>query len=215
MSRSSSGLEHLFGSLTRIKVLRLFLRDPQTPFYVRQMARGTRSHINAVRRELQNLERLGAVRAEQAVVDTENPIRGPASQRKYYRLNPGFVLLPELRALITKADLLLEQSIARKLHGLGSVSYLALTGRFVGDPLNQTDMLVVGSVNRRRLREMVRSFESELGRELNYTVMTSKEFKYRKDVTDRFLYSILEGKRVVLVDLPAGRQGRAAGGILV
>lgn len=214
MARSSSGIEHLFGSLTRIKILRLFLRDPEVSFFVRQAARATRSHINAVRRELQNLERLGAVRAGNAPSGTDL-VRGPASQRKYYELNPTFVLLPELRALITKADLLLEQSIAHRLHTLGAISYLALTGRFVGDTENQTDMLVVGTINRRRLKEIVRGFESELGREVNFTVMSPKEFRYRMDVTDRFLYSILEGRKMVLVDLPAGRHGRASGGILV
>lgn len=208
MARSSSGIEHLFGSLTRIKILRLFLRDPEVSFFVRQAARATRSHINAVRRELQNLERLGAVRAGNAPTGTEREVRGPASQRKYYELNPTFVLLPELRALITKADLLLEQSIARRLHTLGAISYLALTGRFVGDTENQTDMLVVGTINRKRLKEIVRGFESELGREVNFTVMSPKEFRYRMDVTDRFLYSILEGRKMVLVD-------RASGGILV
>ena len=30
--------------------------------------------------------------------------------------------------------------------------------------------------------------------------MDTKEFKYRRDITDIFLYDILEGKKIVVID---------------
>ena len=39
-----------------------------------------------------------------------------------------------------------------------------------------------------------------MGRPINYTLMDMKEFKYRKDITDIFLYSILEGSKIIVVD---------------
>ena len=30
--------------------------------------------------------------------------------------------------------------------------------------------------------------------------MTPQEFKYRSDITDRFLYDILENKKIVVID---------------
>jgi hypothetical protein len=39
-----------------------------------------------------------------------------------------------------------------------------------------------------------------LGKELNYTIMGNQEFKYRRDITDVFLYDILEGRKLVVID---------------
>ena len=48
-------LEHLFGSKTRVRLLRLFLHHPEEAFFVRELARKTHFQMNAVRRELENL----------------------------------------------------------------------------------------------------------------------------------------------------------------
>ena len=44
------------------------------------------------------------------------------------------------------------------------------------------------------------AFHYELGKELNYTIMGNQEFKYRRDITDVFLYDILEGRKLVVID---------------
>ncbi len=63
-----------------------------------------------------------------------------------------------------------------------------------------TDVLIVGNVNRVKLRRLLRRFQRDFDRELSYTVMTPAEFKYRNDLTDRFLYTILESPKIVIVD---------------
>jgi len=63
-----------------------------------------------------------------------------------------------------------------------------------------TDILIVGRLNRKKLRNLIRRFEKELNREINYTLMSFAEFKYRKDITDKFLYHVLENKRVEVIN---------------
>jgi len=75
-----------------------------------------------------------------------------------------------------------------------------LTGIFVGIEGFVTDLLLVGAVNRKKLAKIVREFEKELNHSINYTVMSSPEYKYRQDITDRFLYDILEGRKIVIID---------------
>ncbi len=53
---------------------------------------------------------------------------------------------------------------------------------------------------RDQLGRLIRKYERELGSEINYTVMSYPEFKYRKDITDHFLYDILESKHLTLVN---------------
>ncbi|MDP3771468.1 MAG: hypothetical protein Q8R16_04160, partial [bacterium] len=63
-----------------------------------------------------------------------------------------------------------------------------------------TDAVIVGKLNRPLLARLMRQFERDLGRPMNYTVMSEREFRYRWDVGDRFLYGILEGKKIVVID---------------
>ncbi|MFC1703028.1 hypothetical protein ACFLZO_01030 [Patescibacteria group bacterium] len=121
-------------------------------------------------------------------------------QRKYFRINTESVLYPELRALFLKARVLLEKNFVRKVSQTGSLSHLSLTGYFVGVEDAPTDIFIVGRLNRAKLIAVISNFEREVGREINYTVMTPQEYKYRRDVTDKFLYSILESKKIAVID---------------
>lgn len=183
-------LEQLFGSKTRVRLLRLFLHNPEQAFFVRQLSRKIGAQINGVRNELDNLVQLGII----SVAGT------PHQQKKFYGINSASLLYPELRELFVKARAMCEKDFVHKIGQTGTVSYLLLTGFFVGLAGGPTDIFVVGRVNRDKLAAVIRVFEREVGRELNYTIMTPQEFKYRRDVTDRFLYSILESKKIVVVD---------------
>jgi predicted transcriptional regulator len=52
-------LNKLFGSNSRVKILKLFLTNPNEKYYIRQIARDLKLQINSVRRELENLEKFG------------------------------------------------------------------------------------------------------------------------------------------------------------
>ncbi|MBU2508877.1 hypothetical protein KKE33_00630, partial [Patescibacteria group bacterium] len=96
-------LEHLFGSKTRVKLLTLFLHNPDSLFFVRELTRLIDTQINAVRRELENLVELGLIN-EADKESTED--KRPGLKRKYYTMNQDFPLMQEIRVLITKAHVL-------------------------------------------------------------------------------------------------------------
>ncbi|MFH1171613.1 MAG: winged helix-turn-helix domain-containing protein [bacterium] len=181
-------LEQLFGSRTRVKLLRLFLVNPGEQFFVREITRRIDEQINSVRRELANLEDLGLL--EEKTRD----------RKRYYRLNISCVLYPELRALILKSRIAIEQNLVSKLKNMGSISFVTLTGVFTGVEDAKTDVLIVGRVNRKQIRSLMKKLQVNFDSEIRYTVMNLREFNYRRDITDRFLYTILENKRVTLID---------------
>jgi hypothetical protein len=212
-SIDSGGLEQIFGSATRVKLLKLFLNDPDKAYFVREISRIISSQINSVRRELMNLKNLGII------VEVERPakkqyiipkkergslelkkIKAGDESKKFFKADRCFILFPELKALILKADFLLEKNFAREVGKIGTVDYLALTGDFVGLPNALIDLIIVGKFNKKRLSGLINNFEKDFGRTINYTVMTKQEFVYRKDITDRFLYDILESKKIVMVN---------------
>ncbi len=181
-------LEQLLSSRTRVKLLKLFFLNPEQAYFIRQMVRKTAEHLNSIRRELKNLLALELVK------ETEE------GKKKFYRVNIEHPLHPEMKALLFKAQVWQQKRTLRDLQRVGRIKYLALTGFFVGLDFTMTDMLIVGSVNRLKLKRILQRFQSDFDRQLNYTVMTPSEFKYRNDLTDRFLYTILENPKIVIVD---------------
>lgn len=212
-------LEQLFGSKTRTKLLKLFLLNPQEAFFIRELTRKIDTQINSVRRELQNLQecdivevvqitddmlKLDGVRAEEknfeAVTESKKSTAADKQAKKYFRMNTNFVLYTELRNLFLKSPLLFQNEFIRELKNFGTIDFAMMTGFFVDRNDVTVDLLIVGDVTRPKLVKLIASFEKELEREINYTTMTTEEFIYRKSLTDRFLFQILEGKRIVIID---------------
>lgn len=181
-------LEQLLSSRTRVKLLKLFFLNPTQSYFIREMARKSGEHLNSIRREVDNLSKLVLVKGTEV------------QKKKYYSVNAQHPLYPELKALLFKAQVLQQKQTLRELQRIGRIKYLALTGFFTGLDHTLTDILIVGSVNRLKLRRLLRRFQSDFDRPLNYTVMTPAEFKYRNDLTDRFLYTIMENPKIVIVD---------------
>jgi len=204
-------LEKLFGSKARVKILKLFLLHPGEKFFIRQLSRDLKLQLNSVRRELDNLETFGiltsVIKADEAdgkKKGTSGQVllrQGPGGQeKKYFRANPEFVLFDEIKALIVKAQILYEKDFVNKLQAIGRVKLLLLTGIFVNNPNTLIDILIVGKINKVKLVKLIGELEVELGKEINYTVFNSREFKYRRDITDIFLYGILDGRKMVVID---------------
>jgi hypothetical protein len=195
-------LEQLFGSKTRVRLMRLFLDNPESKYYVRELTRRIGAQINAVRTELLKLKALDLVVEvdEDGQPTAANSGRGDSRQKRFYQLNTDALIYPELKALFLKSRVLLEKDLVRKLSAAGSISYLALTGLFVGEENAPTDLLVVGRIRKEKLAKLITGFEHELGREINYTALSPQEYRYRKEMTDRFLFSILESKKLTVID---------------
>ncbi|KKW33221.1 MAG: polymerase subunit beta protein [Candidatus Uhrbacteria bacterium GW2011_GWA2_53_10] len=198
MSKPGFKLEQLFGSQTRARLLGLFLLHPTSAFFVRELTRKIGAQLNSVRRELKNLVELGLV-AEQVASEASKKSTSLAEKKKYYTVNVQSILYEDLRSLFSKVQILLKQNLVQEIEQKGIVEYLVFTGRFLGAPV-ATDVLIVGDLDQKNLQKVMSQFETELGQEINYTLLPKEEFLYRRQVSDRFLLSILESDKVVMVN---------------
>ncbi len=191
-------VEQLFGSKTRVKLLSLFFNNPGRPFYVREITRKIDEQINSVRRELANLLSVGLVSSD------------GANNRLYYEVNPKYEYYEQLRSIFTSIpakskdpvvkEMREEDKIIKKLKSAGSISFAFLTGSFARETSTNVDIFIVGDVNKARLAKAVADLEKELGRELNYSALTPEEYDYRLGLNDRFVSSILEARKIVIID---------------
>ncbi|MGD0284375.1 MAG: transcriptional regulator [Candidatus Saccharimonadales bacterium] len=188
-------IEQLFGSKTRVKLLRLFFSNPNRSFYVREITRKIDEQINSVRRELANLLSIGIISS-----DTTN-------NRLYYEVNQAYELYEPLHMMfgVNPSEIKAESPTPKttepdSLKSLGNVDLAIYTGQFTRDVAAEVDILIVGDINRTRLANYITALESDEGKELRYTLMDKKEFNYRRQIKDRFLTDLLTSKMQVLVD---------------
>lgn len=192
-------LEHLFGSSTRLKLLRIFYSHPDRAFFVRELARLAEIQLNAIRRELANLENLGII--EQVVAGQSKEEETGTERSKYYRLKMGYYLFDELSSLLGKTQIMEENNFLDLLRKkAGDLKLMILTGFLTSAEDISTDILLVGNLKQVAVAKVIKDFEKFLNRPIRYTLMTEKEFSERREIGDKFLYSIFEAKHNLVVD---------------
>ena len=182
-------LNDLLISKVRVKILELFLSNPDQSYHVREIVRRVSEEINAVRRELARLEKINFLVSEWR------------ANRRLYSAKKDFLFYPELLSIINKTSGL-GGAILENKNKLGKVKYAMLSGSFVrGKPFNQidVDLIVVGTIVLPELGTLVRAEETRRDREINFTPMTEEEFNFRKHRRDPFLMNILSKPRVMLI----------------
>ncbi|MFH0840692.1 MAG: winged helix-turn-helix domain-containing protein [bacterium] len=200
-------LSKLFGSNTRHKILKLFLLNPNEKFYVREVSRALGLQLNSVHRELNNLEDIGLLITFKEVVAEENESgekvkkkKVNTQEKKYYQINKDFTFYDEIKSLIVKSQVLYEKGFTEKLKKIGDIKILILTGLFIGKIDSEIDLFIVGKFSAPRVEKIVKELEEELLKEVNYSIMTEDEFKYRREIADIFIYNIIDGEKIVIID---------------
>ncbi len=170
-------LKNLFTSSTRIKLLTLFLLHPDDEYFIRELTRKLDEQINSVRRELDNLKKIGLLKSKFKL------------RKKFYVVDKNFVIFQELRSIILKT-MSNHEEISKKLSKCGNVDYMVLSGIFVNK--NSTvDLLMVGdNINKDRLETILNS-EVATKRPVRYSILSKDDFLYRLECKDRFLTDIL------------------------
>jgi len=193
-------LEQLFGSKTRVRLLKLFFRESARAFFVRELTRELGTQINAVRREITVLLKTTLIKETTPPGQVDMAAAG-ARLRKYYMLNTDSILYSEMQALLVKSQVLGQEELIGDLkRSAGELELLVLTGRFAQDLDAQVDILIVGSLKPRTIAKLISTYEKQFGFEIRYTTMTPAEYKERKQMMDKFLYSIFESKHAVVLD---------------
>lgn len=182
-------LHKLLGSQTRAKVLTLFLTHPDEQIYIREVARRCGEHPYSVQQELLRLEEIGLLRSRRD--------RG----RRYYGVNPQFSLYMELKRIVLKTAGI-GDAIRAELGRMGSIERAFIYGSVAEgkeDALSDIDLMVIGDVKIRALSEVIDRLEQLLGRSINYTVYSPKEYREKMRRGDPFLRAVDEGQKVELL----------------
>ena len=169
-------LKKLFTSNVRIKLLRLFLLNQGEEHYIRQLTRDLDEQINSVRRELNNLKKIGLLRSRMKF------------RKKYYYINPNFIFLNELTGIFRKSESSITE-IVKRITSFGEVKVLVFSGIFI-EKSASVDLLIVGGIDREQLTNYLNN-ELPLKRAVKFTIMSEEDFNYRIKCKDKFISDLV------------------------
>lgn len=188
-------IDALFGSKTRVKLLHLFLNNPGTPFYVREITRLIDEQINSVRRELSNMLNVGIITSDSS------------DNKLYYEVNQRYEHYVPLRSIFADEKAKPSQTAAARtadwhslVEQLKGIRIAILGGVLVQGSLSKVDILFVGDESQTKISRLIKTIEKTEGREINYSLIPYDEFYYRLSIRDKFITEILNGKHNVLID---------------
>lgn len=215
-------IEQLFGSKTRVKLLKLFFSNPNRPFYVREITRKVEEQINSVRRELANMLSLGLITSDNA------------NNKLYYEVNQKYEHYGALQSMFadvgtnpqtkevskneTKSkkdtkttttkkqseskhdDSLVELPEAQKWAKAGNIVGIAYSGIYTRDETAGVDIVVVGDVVLSKVEAVVGELEKENNKQLQFAVIEPDEWLYRGQVRDKFWVKFMSAKKQIVLD---------------
>lgn len=171
-------IEALISSKTRIKLLLKFFLNSSNRAYLRGLEDEFGESTNAIRLELNKLEKAGMVNSD---------VEG---NKKYFKANTKHPLFFDLNSIIRKyvgIDTIIENVISQ----LGEVERVYLTGEFAkGLDNNVIDLELVGNVNTNYLTDLIQKAEPLVKRKIRYVIYSVEEFaalKQTKNGNERLL----------------------------
>jgi len=196
-------LEHLFESVAKARILRLFMQNMEQSFTIGEIAERIQLKPPVVGKEIRKLIRIDllnerpiitqAIKKKNKTSKKKEKKPSPSSKKMLYNVNQQFPLLNELQDLVIKSYIASRKLITQEIKKLGHIKLAVISGIFVDNEKARTDILVIGDkIEKRKFDSFLLHLESELGRSLRYTSMETSEFKYRMEMYDRFLRDILE-----------------------
>ncbi|HRY62601.1 MAG TPA: hypothetical protein P5056_02445 [Candidatus Paceibacterota bacterium] len=188
-------LGKLFGSENRVKIMRLFLIGPEITFIKEDVSKRCRVSKESALKELNLLKKI------KFLEDKKIKQEGNKKSVVGLKLNQDFVYIDSIKELLLGSDIAKGDDLAKKMRGIGKVKLVVTSGIFMDNENSPADLLVVGdSIKRKTLSNIIKTIESEIGREIRYSVLDTEDFKYRMTVYDRFVREIMDLPHNKIID---------------
>lgn len=168
-TKTSSLLDTLITSKTRIKMLLKFFTNSHATAYLRGMAEEFGESTNAIRHELNNLSKAGYL------ISTEE------GRTILYRANINHPLYNEVKNLVHKY-LGIDKIINNILSRLGDLRLAFIVGDYAkGKDTGTIELVLVGVVEKNYLAKVVEKAKNLLHRNIRIEVLSSEDFENNKD----------------------------------
>ena len=182
-------LEVLFDSKTKPKVLKLFFQNEGVFFNLKEVSKKCQVSRDKAKREVRSLQKIKLLQ-----VKTQKG-------KKIFSLNPKFIFLNEIRSMIFRASPLYLGDLKKLFRKDKKIKLVAVSGVFLQEERSPVDILIVGDrIKKSRLSPIIKKLESEVGKEIKWSLMPQEEFDYRFKMHDRFLKDVFDHAHKRIID---------------
>jgi len=177
-------LKSLFSSSIRADVLALLLNNADERFYVREIATLLRKNPSGVKRELDNLEKMGILTSKKV------------ANLKYFQADKKSAFFSELKSIIAKS--LGVTGALKALLKTTSVKNAFIFGPYVESEEAETvHVFIVGPAS--LALDGIKDVEERFMKKISIMLMEENEFKTKKDSNDPELEKLLSGEKIILM----------------
>ncbi len=177
-------LKSLFSSAIRADVLALLLNNPDDRFYVREVATLLRKNPSGVKRELDNLEKMGILSSKRV------------ANLKYFQADKKSPFFTELTSTIAKS-LGVTGALKALLKTTGVKNAFIFGPYAANEDVETVNVFIVGPAN--LSLEGLKDIEERFFKKISVTLMDESEFKAKKESGDADLEKLLSGEKIVLI----------------
>jgi len=185
----TSKLDRLFGSKTRMKILRELFLKAAGEYHLRELSKKLNIPYGALYREVKNLSEIGVIRCRR---QGKMVLVSANRELPYYQ---------ELRGILLKGSAVID-ILKEKIREMGKVKLALIYGSYArgeADEYSDIDLLIVGSTDEEKLAMEMDALEREIGREINYILWDEGEFKRRLKERHHLLMEIIRNPTIILV----------------
>jgi len=188
-------LTELFGSKSRVKVLKFFLFNTEEPYAKDDIAKLAKIASRDLSRELNMLLKIELIHKKSFFQDVEDGRSGKVKKKRVqgFVTNTAFEYMRPLQQLLIKSVPIDEHRIKKQLQKAGKLNLIIVSGVFLQQDDGPVDLMIVGDkLKDGVLKQSIKLIESELGSQLRYAVFTTADFKYRLSMYDRLIRDTLD-----------------------
>ncbi len=170
-------------------ILEIFFNNPDKSYYLRQLGRFLDKEPGVFQKDInKGVEQSGLTSERQGSI-------------RLFALNKNHLLYPELKKIFFKT-IGTEGKLKALVNSIKDIKVAFIFGSFAQDKedsFSDVDLMIIGSPDEDLLVSKVSSLESRLGREINYSIFSERDWKKEIKEKNSFLENILAKEKLFLI----------------
>lgn len=175
-------------SKLRQKLLSYFFANLQANLYLREVSAILNEDAGNLSKELVRLEKAGIF------------VSNSRGKQKYFSLNKNYVLFKELKSVVSKT-IGVEASLREIMDSDSGIKTAFVYGSFAQNKETSSsdiDLLLIGKPQESKLMKKIDNLENSLGREINFTVYSEKDFANCIKSKNSFILNLIKRPKIFL-----------------
>lgn len=181
-------LADILSSKTRAEIFTLLFGVAQNEFHLREIQRRAKLSIGTIRQEINKLLNLDLI------------VTRKDGNRTYFSANISHPLYDAIHKLVLMTsglvDILvrvLDEENIRIAFIFGSIA----SGKVTSE--SDVDLLIIGDISSRELSSKLMQTTEQIGREINYFILSDEEFLKRKSADEHFISQVMKSPKLFIV----------------